>query len=66
MSDSQLHRVLLSKLTERIVRMGMVVLPGFGGLEQETLRDLRTPDPQARPESQPVQSHPTSLQRSKL
>jgi CRP-like cAMP-binding protein len=52
MSDAQLNRVFLSKLTERMVRMGMVALPGFGGLDQETLRELRTPEPQAAPESQ--------------
>jgi CRP-like cAMP-binding protein len=46
MRDPQINRVLLSKLTERMVRMGMVALPGFGGLDQELLRDLRTPDAQ--------------------
>jgi hypothetical protein len=56
MSDSQLNRVFLSKLTERMVRMGMVALPGFGGLDQETLRDLRTPALQAMPESQLAQA----------
>jgi CRP-like cAMP-binding protein len=54
MSDSQLNRVFLSKLTERMVRMGMVALPGFGGLDQETLRELRTPALQAVPEAQLV------------
>jgi hypothetical protein len=34
-----------------MVRMGMVALPGFGGLDQEALRELRTPEPQALPES---------------
>jgi hypothetical protein len=52
MVDSQLNRVFLSKLTERMVRMRMVALPGFGGFDQETLRELRTPEPQAMPESQ--------------
>jgi hypothetical protein len=52
MNDPQLNRAFLSKLTERMVRMGMVALPGFGGLDQETLRELRTPEPQAMPESQ--------------
>jgi CRP-like cAMP-binding protein len=47
MRDPQINRVLLSKLTERMVRMGMVALPGFSGLDQELLRDLRTPDAQA-------------------
>jgi hypothetical protein len=52
MSDAQLNRVFLSKVTERMVRMGIVALPGFGGLDQETLRELRTPEGPARPESQ--------------
>jgi hypothetical protein len=52
MSDRQLNRVFLSKLTERMLRMGMVALPGFGGLDQEMLRDLHTPELQAMPESQ--------------
>ena len=37
------------KLTERMVRMRIVALPGFGGLDQETLRELRTPEPQPLP-----------------
>jgi len=49
MSDTRLNRVFLSKLTERMVRMGIVALPGFGGLDQETLRELRTPEPQPLP-----------------
>ena len=46
MSDPQLHRTFLSKMTERMLRMDMIELPRFAGLDQETLRDLRTPDPQ--------------------
>lgn len=49
MSDPQINRVFLSKLTERMLRMQMVALPGFSGLDQETLRDLRTPEPQPLP-----------------
>lgn len=49
MSDTRLNRVFLSKLTERMVRMRIVALPGFGGLDQETLRELRTPEPQPLP-----------------
>ena len=52
----QINRVFLSKLTERMLRMQMVALPGFGGLDQETLRDLRTPDRQALPEAQLAQA----------
>jgi MFS family permease len=44
MRTPQINRVLLGKLAERMLRMGMVALPGFGGLDQDLLRDLRTPD----------------------
>jgi len=54
MSDPQINRVFLSKLTERMLRMQIVALPGFSGLDEETLRDLRTPDPQATPNAQPM------------
>ena len=52
MSRPPLNRVFLSKMTERMVRMKMLDLPRVGGLDQETLRELRTsaprmPDPQA-------------------
>jgi len=56
MSEPLINRVFLSKLTERMLRMQMVALPGFGGLDQEALRDLRTPDPQAPPEAQLAQA----------
>jgi CRP-like cAMP-binding protein len=56
--DPQLNRVFLSKLTERMMRMNMIELPRFAGLDQETLRELRTPDPQAASEGQPV---PTAI-----
>jgi hypothetical protein len=46
MNDPQINRIFLSKLTERMVRMNLVDLPRFGGLDQELLRDLRTPDAQ--------------------
>jgi hypothetical protein len=58
MSDPQLNQVFLNKLTERMLRMGMVALRGFGGLDQEILRELRTPEPQALPEAQPM---PTTM-----
>jgi hypothetical protein len=47
-----------SKLTERMVRMNMVELPRFAGLDQETLRELRTPEAQSLPEAQPM---PTAI-----
>jgi MFS family permease len=56
--DPQLNRVFLSKLTERMVRMNMIELPRFAGLDQETLRELRTPEPQATSEGQPM---PTAI-----
>ena len=46
MTDPHMHRLFLNKMTERMVRMDMVELPRFAGIDQETLRDLRTPEPQ--------------------
>ena len=40
--DPQLNRVFLSKLSERMERLRLIALPGFGGLDQELLRELRT------------------------
>ena len=45
-------------MTERMVRMQMVELPRFAGLDQETLRELRTPEPQPVAGAQPV---PTAI-----
>jgi hypothetical protein len=56
--DPQLNRLFLSKRTERMVRMNMVELPRFAGLDQETLRDLRTPEPRSVAGAQPI---PTSV-----
>ncbi|MBI3243062.1 MAG: MFS transporter [Chloroflexi bacterium] len=42
----QLNRLFISKMTERMVRMKMLDLPRGAGLDQQTLRELRTPDPQ--------------------
>jgi hypothetical protein len=41
-------------LNQKPVRIGMIALPGFDGLDQGLLRELRTPDPQAPSEVQPV------------
>ena len=49
MSEPQLNRIFISRMTERMVRMNMVDLPRFGGLDQQSLRDLRTPE--AQPEA---------------
>ncbi len=46
MSDPQLNRIFMSKVAEHMVRMNMIDLPRFGGLDQQSLRDLRTPAPQ--------------------
>jgi MFS transporter, DHA3 family, macrolide efflux protein len=45
MTNPDLNRLFLSKMTERMVRMEMVELPRFAALDQDTLRDLRTPAP---------------------
>ena len=47
MRDPQLNRIFMSKLAERMVRMNMIDLPRFGGLDQQSLRDLRTSAPHA-------------------
>jgi CRP-like cAMP-binding protein len=52
MADGSLRRLFMSKMTERMVRMRMIDLPRLGGLDQETLRDLRTPEPEPQPQSQ--------------
>jgi CRP-like cAMP-binding protein/predicted MFS family arabinose efflux permease len=41
-----LNRLFLNKLTERMIRMRMLDVPRNGGLDQATLRELRTPEPQ--------------------
>jgi len=47
MSHPPVNRVFLSKMTERMVRMNMLDLPRYAGLDQQSLRELRTPEPQA-------------------
>lgn len=44
-AEPGLNRLMLSKMTERMARMGMIELPRFAALDQEALRDLRTPSP---------------------
>jgi CRP-like cAMP-binding protein len=46
MSDPQLNHIFLSKMTERMVRMDMVDMPRYVGLDQTTLRQLRTAEPE--------------------
>lgn len=54
-SDPGMNRVFMTRMTERMVRMNMVDLPRFAGIDQESLRDLRTPTPTvpASPENPP-------------
>jgi MFS family permease len=45
MSVPELSSIFLSKLTERLNRTNSVDLPRFSGVDQASLRDLRTPRP---------------------
>jgi CRP-like cAMP-binding protein len=42
----ELNRLFLSKMTERMIRMNMIDLSLGSSLDQETLRELRTPTAQ--------------------
>ena len=44
MDDPALQRVLFSKMTERLMRLDLLELPRMVGLDQSTLRELRTAD----------------------
>jgi MFS family permease len=44
-TNPELNRLLLSKMTERMARMGLVDLPRTPGLSAETLRELRSDEP---------------------
>lgn len=46
MNNPQINPLFLSKMTERMVRMNMIDLPRFAGIDQTSLRELRTPEPQ--------------------
>lgn len=41
MKNQELNRLFLSKMTERMARMGMIDLPKFTGVDEKTLRELR-------------------------
>ncbi len=45
MADPQLNRIFISKMTERMMRMNMVDLPRFVGLDQKSLLELRASEP---------------------
>ena len=57
-AEPVLNRLMLSKMTERMARMGMIELPRFPALDQATLRDLRTPSPTDANDSIAEQSAP--------
>ena len=46
MSNPQLQRLFMSQMTTRMVRMSMIDLPRFAGVDQASLRELRTPEPE--------------------
>jgi CRP-like cAMP-binding protein len=43
-AEPQLNRLFMSRLTERMLRMNLIDAPRRGSINQEVLRDLRTPD----------------------
>ena len=49
MRYAEVNRVLMSKLRERMTRMDMAEMPKMMAYDQEMLRDLRTPEQEARP-----------------
>jgi CRP-like cAMP-binding protein len=44
MSNPHVSKLFLSKMTERLTRTSLTELPRFGGLDQQSLRELRTPE----------------------
>ncbi|MDQ4076556.1 MAG: MFS transporter [Chloroflexota bacterium] len=54
MNDPDMSRIFFTKMAERMARMNMIDLPRFAGLDQASLRELRTPDSQPLPPSQPA------------
>jgi hypothetical protein len=49
MAEPELGSLFLSKLTERLNRTNSPDLPRFSGIDQASLRDLRTPRASAEP-----------------
>jgi CRP-like cAMP-binding protein/sugar phosphate permease len=45
-ADPQINRIFLNKMTERMVRTNMLDLPRYSSLDQASLRELRTTDPE--------------------
>ena len=56
MSEPNLNRVFLTKMTDRLAGLGMIDLPRFSGLDQTALRELRTPAPEPFGSPQPAPS----------
>ena len=48
MTVPELGSLFLSKLTERLSRTNAADLPRFSGVDQASLKDLRTPRPERR------------------
>ena len=44
-ADAQLNRLVMSQMATRMMRTHALDMPRFGGVDQGTLRDLRTPPP---------------------
>ncbi len=44
MGEPTLHRLFVSKMTERMVRMNMLDMPRVSGLDQQALQELRAPE----------------------
>ena len=53
-ADPWMRRYILNRMTERLVRLDLIDLPRFPSLDQQTLRELRTPESQPAPGPQPV------------
>ncbi len=47
MNNPQINQIFLNKMTERMIRMDMIDLPRFVGLDQQSLLELRTAKPAA-------------------
>jgi MFS family permease len=45
MNNPQINQIFLNKMTERMIRMDMIDLPRFVGLDQKSLLELRTAEP---------------------
>ena len=53
MQHPELRQLLLATMSQRLARTQISELPRFGGVDQDTLRDLRTAQPAAQPANPP-------------